>query len=263
MKTSTHVRPLRKFSLLIAVLFLLAACSPAATALPTPTTAPTEPVAAEPTPTTESLAEPGYPAVGEPTRAPEPVSPYPPPTSGGTRTFIILPEETTAQYSIDEIFINQNNKLATAVGVTSQVSGEMTLNYADPASSSFGEFTVDISTLTSDSSRRDNAIRGNWLESSRFPIARFVVTAVEDFPADPQEGQEITFRITGDMTIKETTRQQTWEVKATLNGDRLTGVATTFLMLADYNIPVPSIAGILKVTDGATITLNFVFSAAQ
>lgn len=173
------------------------------------------------------------------------------------RTFAIVPEQTTAQYSIDETFINDNNRFATAIGKTSVVEGRLALNYADPAQSELGEITVDISTLASDSGRRDNAIRERWLESARFPVASFKGTEIRGFPADPQEGQPIEFQLAGDMTIKETTREQVWDVTATLDGDTLTGTATTFLMLADYTVPVPEILGIVSVTDGLTATLDF------
>lgn len=193
-------------------------------------------------------------AAAAPTTAAEPAAPE-------TKTFVIVPEQTTAQYSIDEVFIDQNNRLNTAVGKTNQVEGTLVLNFADPAASELGQFTVDISTLQSDSSRRDNAIRDRWLESARYPTATFVATEIRNFPPDAKEGEAISFQIVGDMTVRQTTREQVWDVTATLNGDTLTGTATTFLLLADYGVPVPEILGMLKVTDGLTATLNFTMRA--
>lgn len=213
-----------------------------------------------------------------PTPAPSTATPLPQPTDTAPQltatqpsastpsdliTFILLPQESKASYSIDEVFINQNNRLFTAVGVTSEIEGQMQLDYANPAASRFGLFTVNISTLTSDSSRRDNAIRSNWLESSKYPLATFQVTEVKDFPANPQEGQEISFQLLGDLTIRETTRPVTWQVTATLNGDKLSGSATTKIMLVDFGVTPPSIAGVLTVTDGATLTLEFTLQAQR
>lgn len=180
-----------------------------------------------------------------------------------TRTFVIVPDKTTAQYSIDEIFFNENNRLNTAVGKTNQVQGSLILNFTNPAASQLGTFTVDISTLRSDSSRRDRAIRERWLESARYPLATFVAREIRNFPPDPKEGEPISFQIVGDLTLKQTTREQVWDVTATLNGDILTGTATTFLLLADYNIPVPELLGILRVTDGLKATLEFTMAAAE
>jgi len=63
----------------------------------------------------------------------------------------------------------------------------------------------------------------------------------------------------GDLKIRQTTRQVTWDVTGVLQGDRLAGTATTNIMLVDFDVEPPSIAGILSVTDGALLTLEFVF----
>ena len=189
------------------------------------------------------------------------------PTQGGDNpgaastqtTFTIDPAQSTVTYAVDETFLNQNNKLNTAVGKTSEISGELVLDLANPANSASGEFTVDISTLTTDSSRRDNAIRRQWLESAQYPTATFTINQVTGFPANPQEGQPINFKLVGDLTIRETTKPVTWDVTATLNGDQLTGTATTFLMMQDWGVTPPDIAGMLIVKDGVTLTLDFAF----
>lgn len=237
---------MRRLILLSLILtFSLAACG-----TPTPTLGPlpTQPVGSYPAPANPTPAGDAYPA---PTPAANP--------GGSIATFVIVPEETEASYSIEETFLNQNNALNTAIGRTSAVQGQLSLNYADPTQSAFGEFVVDISTLTSDRSMRDNRIRREWLESSKFPLATFTVKEVRNFPANPQEGQVIAFQLVGDLKIKETSREMTWDVTATLTGDKLTGVATIAFLLADFNIPVPNVAGILSVTDGLTVTLNFTF----
>ena len=180
-----------------------------------------------------------------------------------TETFVIVPEESEARYSINEVFISDNNALVTAIGRTTAITGSLTLNYADPAASTFDEFVVDISLLRSDRSRRDRAIRSRWLESATFPLATFKVTEVRGFPANPAEGKSIDFQLVGDMTVKETTREVVWDVTATLDGDRLTGSATLATFLEDFNIPVPSIAGILRVTDGIELTLDFTMEQVE
>jgi polyisoprenoid-binding protein YceI len=254
--------------LILVLTWLAAACSPAATPGPalspeatpdaTPTPVPAAPTPAPDTPTQEpAAASTATPAV-EPTLPPTPEPAESAPETGSRPVqFVIVPEETTASYSIDEIFIDQNNTLATAVGRTSAVEGELMLDFEDPAASQFGQFRVDISTLTSDRSRRDNAIRRQWLESASYPLATFDVKEVRGFPAGAREGEPVEFELVGDMTIKETSREVTWDVTAVLEGDRLSGTATTFILLEDFDVPVPNIAGILRVTDGATVTLDF------
>lgn len=232
------------FSLLLFTAVVLAGCSIPAT----PTLAPAQPTATAP------IAAP----TAAPTQAPA-ATETPAATPEGLVRFVLVPEKSQASYAIDETFLNQNNKLVTAVGVTQGMSGELQLNYADPAGSSFGEIAVDISLLKSDSERRDNAIRGRWLESAKFPIARFNVSTVNNFPANPVEGSPISFQLVGDMTIREVTRPVTWQVTAVLDGKELTGTATTQILLADFGVEPPSIAGILNVTDSAALTVDFNF----
>ncbi len=237
---------------------LLAACSSSADTEPAtaPALAVTEAATATPLPPT---AEPPA-ATAEP--AAEPAAQAGDAEGPRLAQFVIVPEESEARYSINEVFISDNNTLATAIGATSQVQGGMTLNYDDPAASEFDPFVVDISTLRSDRSQRDRAIRRQWLESSTYPLAVFDVREVRNFPADPQEGEPIAFQLAGDMTVKETTQEVVWEVTATLEGDRLSGTATLATTLESFNIPVPSIANILRVTDGITLTLDFVMARA-
>jgi polyisoprenoid-binding protein YceI len=258
-------------SLVLATL-VLAACpaapaAPVAPATPAPTQPPALTATAAPAPELAATAAPT--AEPPPSAEPEPAALTPATATAEPaedaaaqiRTFVIVPGQTTAQYSVDETFINDNNRFATAIGKTSVVEGSLALNYADPVKSELGEITVDISTLASDSGRRDNAIRERWLESARFPLASFQAKEIRGFPADPQEGQPIEFQLAGDMKIKDTMREQVWDVTATLDGDTLTGTATTFLMLADYNVPVPEILGIVSVTDGLTATLDFTMAS--
>lgn len=246
---------------LLGAVLLVAGCSlgnndspvtpaPAATNTAAPLPVATETAAAVPEATTEPVV------TAEPAAEPEQ-------TEGPhTARFVFVPEETQAGYSIREVFISDNNTLATAVGVTSQVQGEFTLNYDDPAASEFSQFVVDISTLKSDRSQRDRAIRRQWLESTKYPLATFDVREVRGLPADPQEGEAISFQLAGEMTVKETTQEVVWDVTAALEGDRLAGTATLETTLESFNIPVPSIANILRVTDGITLTLDFVMERA-
>jgi polyisoprenoid-binding protein YceI len=119
------------------------------------------------------------------------------------------------------------------------------------------QFKVDLRTLASDEARRDNRIRNEWLESNKYPWAEFKATAIEDFPANATEGQDVSFKVTGDMTIREITKPQTFAVTARLDGDTFTGTATSYVLMQDYGFEPPSILGMLEVTDGVTVTVNF------
>ncbi len=170
----------------------------------------------------------------------------------------IVPEESKASYEVEETFLNQNNKLAVAIGVTPLVNGEITLDAQNPANSKVGEITIDISQFTSDSARRDGAIRDRWLESGKYPMVKFVPTAIEGLPAAYEAGADLAFKVTGDMTVRDTTKPVTFDVVAKLDGDKLVGAATSEILMSDFNFEAPNIAGILRAEDKAKLKLEFV-----
>ena len=222
------------FILLLAGL-ILSACGGAPSATPLPAATPT---AGEPAATQAATQPAGQPA--------------------GPVTFKIVPGESRASYEVGETFLNQDNRFNLAIGVTSAVNGEIYADLANLPASTLGEISIDISQLTSDSSRRDNAIRGDWLESSRFPMAVFKPTGIESLPVRYVEGQEYAFRVTGDLTVKETTLPVTFDVTAALRGDTLTGKAATTILLSQFGVGPISILSVLKTEDEAKITLEFV-----
>lgn len=198
----------------------------------------------------------------EPTPLPPLVAPTPvqsPDAKNKTAIFEIDSANTSATYSVEETFFNENNRLNTAIGKTSKVAGQMILNYNDPTQSAFGTFLVDLSVLKSDSDNRDQMIRKQFLESAKFPLATFTVKRVENFPANPQEGKNLEFKIVGDMLVKQTTREVKWDVVAVLNGNKLVGKAKTFVLMKDFNFDPPSILFQLAVKDGVTVALDFTF----
>ncbi len=230
----------RILPLILLLTTLLAACT---TAQPT-----TAPVATNPAPT----------ALATNTTAATAASTAVATQASGAVTFNIVPEESKVTYEVGETFFNQNNRFNLAVGVTQTLSGSVFGDLSNPPVSSIGPIQVDISKFTSDSNRRDNAIRGDWLESTRFPIATFVSTSIEGLPSSYVEGQDYALKVTGDLTVREVTRSVTFDVITRLNGDTLSGTATTTILLSDFSIGPISIAGILKTEDEAKITLEFV-----
>jgi len=224
------------------------------TPAPTATAAPTEP----PAPTE---------APAEATGSPEPATEAPPAatenseaaaSSTETKSYQIVPEESQAGYAVEEEFFGRDIPFFTAMGSTSNIEGEFQVTYTgNQVALEGGQFVVDLRTLTSDDPRRDNRIRTDWLESNNFPLAEFTASTLEEFPATAAEGQDVSFKVSGDMTIRQVTNQQTFDITARLENDTFTGTGTTFLFMKDYGFDPPSIAGILKVTDGVTITVTF------
>jgi len=166
-------------------------------------------------------------------------------------------------YRVDETLFREGNRIQTAVGTTSAVRGEVIVNRARPAESRIGPVTVDISQFKSDSERRDNAIRERWLESARYPNAEFHPVAFSGLPARYTHGQEISFKVTGDLKIRDVVRRTTLDVRMRLNGNTLRGTAAGKILMTDFGFDPPSILGILRAENTVEIELRFVARPAS
>jgi polyisoprenoid-binding protein YceI len=244
----------RWFSLIfLAATFILAACAPTNTT----------PAAADPTAAASSTTQPADPNptaqpqtanVADPTAA----SPTQSAAQNGQITYNIVPGESKVTYEVGETFLNQNNRFNLAVGVTTQVTGSVTGDQNNPSAVTLGTFEIDISQFKSDSGRRDGYIRSNGLESSKYPIAKFVPTKVESLPGTYTEGQDVTVKVTGDLTIKTTTQPVTWDVTVKLANGVVTGKATTEILMSNFNVGPISVLGVLNTEDKVKLTFDFV-----
>lgn len=245
--------------LIILSIFLLTACASQPTPSPQAMPQSTPVNEAQPTivipsplPTETTAAEPA--SATDPT----PTTPTDPPETSSATTYKIVPGESQLQYEVGEVFINENNRFAVAVGVTPQIQGEITVDPSAPQNSSLGTITADISQFKSDSGRRDNAIRTRFLESQRYPTVTFVPTQIEGLPTSYEPGQEIPLKISGDLTIRDMTKPVSFDAVVRLADGQLSGQAVTTILMSDFGFGPISIAGILKTEDQAKVTLTFV-----
>lgn len=224
--------------------------SPTAAPISRPTTPATEPAAAsQPSPTVAPAQ-----AENTPTEPPAPVAP--------ARTlYRIDASRSQASYTVDETFFDARG-LVTVVGTTSAVAGDILFDPANPPASQVGEIVVDVSQLRTDEPSRDNAIRRAYLESLRYPLATFRNATLSDMPAQWTGGTPLTFKMTGDLTVRDVTRQVTWDVEATVTPGELTASATTAIKLSDFGISPPSLS-ILRVEDDMVLRLDLAAPAVQ
>ena len=182
--------------------------------------------------------------------------------AGRTRTFAIVPEQTEASYQVQEKFLNRDLPNM-ALGKTQAVTGELQVSLDGKPSGKVTKISVDLRTLTSDQSRRDNRIRTQWLESEKYPFAEFTSTDVQGIPDSYTEGQEVSFKLTGDMKIRDVTKPVTFDVKGKLEGDTITGSASSKILMKDFGFDPPNVAGMLTVEDGVTVMINFTAKEAK
>ncbi len=183
----------------------------------------------------------------------------------GVHTYIIVPEESEARYLATEEFFADalekygiNAGFGDAVGVTQAIEGQLTLDF-DDLSNALGEngFTVQMNTFVTGRRTRDNWIRTDGPRFNDYPEATFVATAIDGAPASYAEGEEVSFQLTGDLTIREVTRPTTFDVTARLEGNTLTGTAGTRILLTDFEIEPPSFINTLTVDNEVGLEVDF------
>jgi polyisoprenoid-binding protein YceI len=145
----------------------------------------------------------------------------------------------------------------TAVGRTPDVTGTMTV--ADGAVTAV-DVEVDLTTLDSDSDRRDGALRSRGLESDRFPTATFRLTEPVTLPAGLTDGERATVTATGELTIHGVTNEATVELQAELQGDVAVVVGSAPIALADHGIDPPTGLSVLSISDDGTFEFQLFFS---
>jgi polyisoprenoid-binding protein YceI len=247
----------RTLLFLTIISLLIAACG-----TQTPTELPPEnyPPPVEDSIQPDEVEEPAYPYpidIVTPEISLDSAYPYPAPESG-MEAFVIIPAESQVSYEVGEVFLNQGNAFNLAVGVTSEVNGEILVDRANPQNSSIGPISVDVSQFTSDNQRRDNAIRERFLESAKFPIVEFNPQEIQSLPESYTEGEQISFQVSGDLTVRDVTKPVTFEVTLVGDGVTMTGEATTTILMSDFGFGPISIGGILNTEDEVKVTFAFV-----
>jgi polyisoprenoid-binding protein YceI len=244
--------------------FVLAACAPAAPA-PAPVQAPAQQQAAEvmpaatavsvmPTaaPATEAPAATAVPAQAE-TQAQAPAAATAP------IALNIVPSESKATYTAAKTLLNRDNRIEDIVGVSPNVNGQINLDLANPANTTVGTITIDVAAFNSGSDRRDNDMNNEWFNIAQFPQITFAPKSMEGLPTAAYEnGQEINFKMAGDMMLIGKTAPVTFDVKATYDGTQLVGTATAPVLISSFGIQAPSALGIFSVADEIKVQFDFV-----
>ena len=162
---------------------------------------------------------------------------------------------TWAGYRFDEELVGIGGN--TAVGRTPEVSGTMTV--ADGAVTAV-DVEVDLTTLDSDSDRRDGALRSRGLESDRFPTATFTLTDPVMLPTGLTDGERATVTANGELTIHGVTNEAAIELQAQLQGDNAVVVGNAPIALTDYGIDPPTGFSVLSISGDGTFEFQLFFS---
>jgi polyisoprenoid-binding protein YceI len=141
---------------------------------------------------------------------------------------------STAGYRVKEKLFGQT---ADAVGRTSGVTGSMTIAGTSVAK---GSFTVDMTTVTSDKSQRNDQFQGRIMDTTDYPTAKFLLTSPINLAPIPKDGVIKSYSATGKLTLHGTTKTVTIPLttKRTGNVIQVQGILT--ITFADYGVNNPS-----------------------
>ena len=174
---------------------------------------------------------------------------------------IIISEGTVARYLVNEQLARQ--KLPNdAIGETTQVDGQLIFDIDGTLNSSQSTITVDLTSLKSDSSRRDGFIRANTLETNKFPTAKLVIKDVSGLPWPLPNSGESTFKLIGDMALHGITTELIWDVTAQFRDKTVIGSAKTNFTFDTFNIEIPKVFIVLSVEDNIRLEIDFNASIA-
>jgi polyisoprenoid-binding protein YceI len=177
----------------------------------------------------------------------------------GALTFAIDQSASEARFLINEVLVGIPTEVK---GVTSLISGTVTVDPADPAASQVGTLSVDASDLKTDRNLRNRAIRRFILETGNYQYITFTPTAISGLPEQAAPGETFTFQVTGDLTIKDVTQPVTFDVELTADSaTQITGLAQGVVKRSDFNLEIPSAPGVADVTDEVRLELAFTAKA--
>ena len=234
-------------AIFLALIFAAVGCSAPAAPAPAPTNT-AAPVPVQPTrasaPTSAPTATAGASSI---------------PASGDVVRLTIVPEKSQAQYRVREQLARVNFP-SDAVGVTKAITGTIVGKIDGMINSADSKFVVDLRTLTSDSPQRDGFLRDSTLQTRQFPNATFVPKSATGLPTNLASAKQADFKLTGDLTIRNTTKSVTWDVSCqTQSETQGTCKATTSFKFGDVGLTIPQVFTVLSIDDKITLEIDFTF----
>jgi len=168
---------------------------------------------------------------------------------------ISLQPGSVARYKIGEQFARLPTPM-TAVGETSGINGKV---YFDPSgnisASHASIIVVDMESLESDESKRDNWVRRNGGIGSEISIKLMKVSG-HTWPLPDSGKMEVT--IESDMTISDVTKLVTWSGILDIAESDITGSISTIITWDQFSLSKPRLPFIIGVDDEIILELEVI-----
>jgi polyisoprenoid-binding protein YceI len=175
---------------------------------------------------------------------------------GGLVIYTIVPEESQVRFELDEDLSGIRN---TVRGTTNQVAGEIALDSSDPSTAQVGTLLVNARTLVTDNDFRNRAIQNRILNTGSFEFIEFAPSAIDGLPETISPGETVNFVIIGDLTIRDVTKEVSFEVEATLvSEDEISGTASSVVSHKEFGLSIPEVPRVANVEEGVELQIDFV-----
>jgi polyisoprenoid-binding protein YceI len=127
----------------------------------------------------------------------------------------------------------------------------------------FLRITVDLRTLDSGSADRDEHIRTDTFETAKYPLALFNAEQIQVFSGNYSEGQDIHFRLPGELTLHGVTHAVTFAMEGKRIGKMVSGSGGAIVHLSDFGMKDPEITTAVPISIAKDIMLKIWFTADQ
>ena len=146
--------------------------------------------------------------------------------------------DSVVGYRVKEILFGQSTE---GVGRTNAVTGSLTIAAEQVTEA---RFEVDMTTLVSDSDRRDRQVRGRILDTASYPTATFELGAPISLTPDALAGGDVVVDAKGSLTLRGVTKDVTVALVARVTDGVIEVNGSLEIVFADWSIPDPSISAI-------------------
>src|SRR5688572_8359928 len=170
--------------------------------------------------------------------------------------FEIDPNASSARFVIDEIL---RGSPYTVVGTTNQVAGQIAADLDDLDAAKVSEIRINARTLTTDADGRNRMLQNQILQTDQHEFITFTPKQLVGLPDTVTVGQSFTFQMVGDLAIRGTARETTFDVVVTPTAEnRLEGTASSTIRYADWGVSIPQVPSVAGVAEQVALHLDFV-----
>lgn len=142
-----------------------------------------------------------------------------------------------AGYRVNEVLNGTN---VTVTGRTSKVNGTFTIG-DDGRTLEAAELTVDVASITTGTSQRDDYFRTQALRAATHPTATFVLSSPISLEVAPASGEIVQATAQGRLTIAGVTRTVTATVEVRSDGTTAEIAGSIPITFSDFDVTAPNL----------------------